>query len=533
MTRRRVRARTRLVQACSDLPFAYAYWIASTERNPEREAHFRTAIEDWSIQPRFALMLYSETVFSSAALAQSLKSIARQIYPHWSLLGAPEESFTPRITTVEADYLIPLRVGDELSDVALFRYADALQADRDISILYGDQDEFDQQGRRSRPWFKPRWNEEMFLAQDFLSRAVAIKADLARQVATTHAPTDVESLVLRATSAAKSIVHVPHILCHANASRLTATGRRLEAVAEYLAPTGASCAPGNFGSVKVEWPLPAELPLVSIIVPTKDKLEVLKPCIESLLRLTTYGNFEILIVDNGSTEPETARFLAEVSANNRVRVIEYPVPYNFSAINNFAIRHARGDYLCLLNNDTEIVAPDWLTELMRYAIRLGIGAVGAKLLYEDRSIQHAGVVIGIGDAAGHAHRFLPADQPGYFCQAHVAQFVSAVTAACLVVEKKKFEAIGGFDEKDLAIAFNDVDFCLRLERAGYRNVYVPHAVLLHHESKSRGNDLSPENIDRYRRELKVLQERWATKIYADPLHNPNLDRYSETFVIGL
>ncbi|MFL5240428.1 MAG: glycosyl transferase, partial [Rhizomicrobium sp.] len=217
----------------------------------------------------------------------------------------------------------------------------------------------------------------------------------------------------------------------------------------------------------------------------------------------------------------------------RIRVLAYPGPYNFSAINNAAALAARGAYLCLLNNDTEVVNAEWLTELMRYAVRDEVGAAGAKLLYEDGTIQHAGVVVGIGGAAGHAHRFLPATEPGYFRQPHVAQYVSAVTAACLVVEKKKFEAVGGLDEVALAVAFNDVDFCLKLEKAGWRNVYVPHAVLLHHESKSRGDDISPLNIDRYRRELRTLQERWGTTTYDDPLHNPNLDRYSETYVLNL
>jgi GT2 family glycosyltransferase len=285
--------------------------------------------------------------------------------------------------------------------------------------------------------------------------------------------------------------------------------------------------------VKVEWPLPQPLPLVSIIVPTKDKLELLQPCIESVLEQTDYDQFEIVIVDNGSVEERTADYLAAIGKNSKVRVIAYPHDYNFSAINNFAAHEARGTFLCLLNNDTEVVNAGWLTELMRYAVREDIGAAGAKLLYDDGTIQHAGVVIGIGDAAGHAHRFLPGHEPGYFCQPHVAQFVSAVTAACLVVEKRKFEAVGGLDENSLAVAFNDVDFCLKLEKAGWRNVYVPHAVLVHHESKSRGKDISPANIDRYQRELNVLQERWGTKTYEDPLHNPNLDRYSETFVIRL
>jgi GT2 family glycosyltransferase len=236
-------------------------------------------------------------------------------------------------------------------------------------------------------------------------------------------------------------------------------------------------------------------------------------------------------VDNASVEAATIEYLRELESHPSIRVLSYPNPYNFSKINNFAALHARGSYLCLLNNDTEVLEHAWLTEMMRYAIRPEIGAVGAKLLYQDGSIQHAGVVIGIGGAAGHAHRFLPGSQPGYFKQPHVAQFVSAVTAACLLVQKSKFEQVGGLDEEHLAVAFNDVDFCLKLQACGYRNVYVPDALLVHYESKSRGSDASPANIDRYLYELHTLQERWDTKNYKDPLHNPNLDRCSETFII--
>jgi GT2 family glycosyltransferase len=257
---------------------------------------------------------------------------------------------------------------------------------------------------------------------------------------------------------------------------------------------------------------------------------VLRPCVESLLERTEYPNFEILIIDNGSIDAATAKFFREVSEDERVRVLTYDRPFNYSAINNFAVGHARGTFVALLNNDTEVLEPAWLTELMRYAARPEIGAAGAKLLYDDRSIQHAGVVIGIGGAAGHAHRFLPADQPGYFYMPHVAQFVSAVTGACLLVKTSKFEAVGGLDDEKLAIAFNDVDFCLKLEVAGWRNVYVPHAILLHHESKSRDSDMAPTQLPRFKRELAVLQERWGTKTYKDPLHNPNLDSSSETYV---
>jgi len=255
--------------------------------------------------------------------------------------------------------------------------------------------------------------------------------------------------------------------------------------------------------------------------------------VDGLLNRTSYGPLELLIVDNGSIEPRTTDYLRGIAEDSRVRVLPYAAPYNFSAINNFAVRKAKGAYLCLLNNDTEVVGADWLTEMMRFAVRENVGAVGAKLLYEDGSIQHAGVAIGIGEAAGHSHRGLDNDEPGYFGLAHAAHYVSAVTAACLVVDKRKYLAVGGLDEEMLAVAFNDVDFCLKLQMAGWRNVYTPHAVLVHHESKSRGSDFAADHVDRFRGELKVLQDRWKTRTARDPLHNPNLDPYSESFVLRL
>ena len=329
-----------------------------------------------------------------------------------------------------------------------------------------------------------------------------------------------------------NIVHVPHIVCHVSAEAEHELDR-LDNIRRLVEPLGGTCSRGPFGTTRVTWPLPQDLPLVSIIIPTKDKLQLLDACVQTVLQHTTYENFEILIVDNGSVEWRTREHLRRIGNNPKVRVLSYAEKYNFSAINNFAGGEARGTYLCLLNNDTEVLEPTWLTEMMRYAVRPDIGAVGAKLLYEDGRIQHAGVVVGIGGAAGHAHRFLPAHEPGYFLMPHVTQFISAVTAACLVVEKRKFETVGGLDEVDLAIAFNDVDLCLKLEAAGWHNVYVPHAVLLHHESKSRGNDLAPQHVERFRRELAIFQERWNTRMYMDPLHNPNLDRHSEKFSFRL
>lgn len=497
----------------------------------ELERSSEKAIQTWDWLPRFSVIVCAESEQPAESIDRLINSVKRQLYTRWTMVDGRNGDLNSLVAAADGDFVVLLRADAELSEGGLFRFAEVLQSRRDAAILYGDHDEIDSDGRRTRPWFKPRWNEEMFLAQNYLSGVTAIEASLARRAS--QNASNLSELLLAASSQAEGrIVHVPHIVCHA-APRLSAQNEWLDAVRGHLQPLGAKCLPGPFGTVKIEWPLPDDLPLVSIIVPTRDKLELLKPCIESVLRRTSYANFEIVIVDNGSVEPRTLQFFEEIAKDPRVGIISYPGSYNFSAINNFAAGRAGGAYLCLLNNDTEVLEFSWLTEMMRYALRPDIGAVGAKLLYEDGSIQHAGVVVGMGGAAGHAHRFLPAGEPGYFRQAHVTHFVSAVTAACLVLDKQKFLAVGGLDEAELPVAFNDVDLCLKLQTAGWRNVYVPHAVLLHHESKSRGSDQSPQNIERYKRELRVLQARWGTLNYDDPQLNPNLDSATEAFVIRL
>lgn len=530
LTRRKVRARNRLRLASVDLPFVYSAWIKSNERNADFANRCETILQDGNWHPQFRILLHSPRSYSNEQLDRSRSSVERQIYPHWTLT---EDTGCLRAeASGEADFIVPLRIGDQLSSTALFHFTEAARANPGASILYGDEDFLDRRGHRRRPWFKPQWNAEMFLAVDYLSSCVAVDTRLARDVVGKNRATDVSALILAATSAAEGlIVHIPQILCHLDAAGAQQSDR-VAVVAAHVSRLGATCSVGPFDTVKVQWPLPEPPPLVTIIIATRDKLELLRPCVEGLLQRTDYGNLEILIVDNASVEEGTRAFFAEVVRHPKVRVLNFPGPFNFSAINNFAALQARGTFLCFLNNDTEVIEPAWLSELMRYAVRTEVGAAGAKLLYKDGSIQHAGIVIGIGEAAGHAHRLLPAGEPGYFRMAHASHYVSAVTAACLVIDKSKFDAVGGFDE-EMAVAFNDVDFCLKVEAAGWRNVYVPHAVLLHHESKSRGKDEAPANIARFRRELDILQRRWGTKDYVDPVHSPNLDRHSETFVIRI
>jgi GT2 family glycosyltransferase len=277
--------------------------------------------------------------------------------------------------------------------------------------------------------------------------------------------------------------------------------------------------------------LPADPPSVTAIVPTRNRCDLLRNCIEGVRR-TDYPRLDVIVVDNESDEPESLAYLREI-ANSGIRVIRAEGPFNYSALNNAAAAIAGGDLLCFLNNDVEMLDADWLALLVAQAIRPGIGAVGARLLYADRTVQHAGVFTGIGGGAGHGHRLLGENEPGYFRRAQLPQRVSAVTAACLVVERDKFLAVGGFDEETFPVAFNDVDLCLKLNERGWQSFYEPRATLIHHESKSRGSDSHKANRARFAEELAALKRKWRTDERPDPFHHPCLSPFCEQFLIAV
>jgi GT2 family glycosyltransferase len=277
-------------------------------------------------------------------------------------------------------------------------------------------------------------------------------------------------------------------------------------------------------------------PLVSIIIPTRDNVEVLKRCIESIVQKTDYNNYEVIVVNNNSVKKETYDYLEELGKTNGTRILEYDFPFNFSALNNFAATHARGDVLLFLNNDTEVIGPGWLRAMLEHAQRKEVGAVGCKLLFPNGMVQHAGVVLGLNNGspekgvAGHAHKWF-AGSHGYFGRIDVIQDVSAVTGACMMVRRDVFEEAGGFDES-LTIAFNDVDLCLRIRRKGYLIVYTPYASLYHHESYSRGYEDTPEKIGRFNEEVRLVRDRWGMVIdMGDPYYSPNLTLLREDFSI--
>ncbi|WP_139150028.1 glycosyltransferase family 2 protein, partial [Sphingobium yanoikuyae] len=273
------------------------------------------------------------------------------------------------------------------------------------------------------------------------------------------------------------------------------------------------------------------LPPLSVIVPTRNRVDLLRTCLDGVAA-AHYPQANVIVMDNDSDDPETLAYLAALDPA-RHQVLRHSGAFNYSAINNRAAAQAQGRLLCLLNNDIEMTDPHWLAILATQALRPEVGAVGARLLYPDGRIQHAGVVIGVGNAAGHAHRFLRPDEEGYFHRHSLPQFTMAVTAACLVVERDKFMAVDGLNERDFAVAFNDVDFCLRLNKRGWQSLYEPRATLIHHESVSRGLDRDPVGAARFAGELAALKRLWQTDEIYDPYHHPALSRASEQFAVAL
>jgi GT2 family glycosyltransferase len=286
------------------------------------------------------------------------------------------------------------------------------------------------------------------------------------------------------------------------------------------------------GHWRVHYPCPEPPPLVTLIIPTRNRRELLVACVESVFAKTVYPNFEVLIADNDSDDPELLAYYCRMKERKDFDVLSCPGPFNFSAINNRAVQQARGAIIGLLNNDLEIIDAGWLGEMVSHAVRPGIGAVGARLYYPDFSIQHAGVITGLGGVAGHAFKGFSRHEPGMQFRPHLAQNLSAVTAACLVICKSTYLKVGGLDDKCLTVAFNDVDFCLKVQALGLRNLYTPFAELIHHESASRGAEHTPEKIRRFQGEIAAIKARWGDRLLSDPAYNPNLSLDTEDFALA-
>tara|TARA_A200000159_G_scaffold4505_1_gene4323 strand:- start:1252 stop:3534 length:2283 start_codon:yes stop_codon:yes gene_type:complete len=452
------------------------------------------------------------------------------------------------LNMVTSEHVLLLDHDDTLPAHTLSFFAKAITDNANAKVFYGDEDKIDEQGNRHQPHFKPDWNPDLLLSQNYICHPVVYKTSVLKKIGGFRVGVEGSQdhdLLLRATAGLKhdEVVHLPFILYHwrviensiaSNASAKSyTTDAGIEAIRHFLEQSGqnASVDKGKYpNTYKVNWALPNEQPLVSLVIPTRDGYDILKQCLESIYDKTSYKNFEIIVVDNQTTCAQTLGLFSEyTSTKTNFRVMKWDKPFNYSAINNFAVSQAEGEVVGLVNNDIEVINEGWLTEMASHALRPEIGCVGAKLYYPNDTIQHAGVILGIGGVAGHSHKYFHKSEPGYFTRLHLVQNMSAVTAACLLVRKSVFEEVGGLNERDLTVAFNDVDFCLKVHTAGYRNLFTPWAELYHHESISRGEEDTPEKVARFNKESEYMKDKWKKLLCNDTAYNPNLSNTHENF----
>ncbi len=442
----------------------------------------------------------------------------------------------------EADLVCLLEPDVVLHPMAILRIRQAFARMPQARVVYTDADRIDESGMRSSPWFKTCFDPDLLLSQDYFAPLVVYRTDVIASIGGLDRLADRATAFdwsLRAVEVvdAAQIMHLPQVLCHQGGEDVPALftsdaepdhGRR-DAVIAHLARTAQAAVvdsvPEAPALVRVRFAVPEPAPSVEILIPTRDRADLLAPCLESVFARTDYPAFSVCLIDNGSTDAAALALLDRYRDRDEVRVLRDESPFNFSALNNQAATSSRADYLCLLNNDTVVRASSWLGELVAQGSRPAVGCVGARLWYDDDTVQHAGVVLGINDCAGHVFSGLPRGDPGYGGLAVVLRTVSAVSAACLLVRRSTWMRVGGFDEA-FAVAFNDVDFCLRVAALGRRNVFVPGAELYHLESRSRGYEVDAARNARLREEFDRLHARWGGHLASDPYYSPHLSRRS-------
>jgi GT2 family glycosyltransferase len=457
-----------------------------------------------------------------------------------SYLPGAEASTTAQLNEAiahsDADWVAILHPGVRLSPDALARVRIAIAAEPDARVLYTDHDYLDTvTGVRWNPFLKPDWSPDLYLAMDYLGPLLLLRRQSVVEIGglrERQGLAAVRDLVLRLTDDSAGVLHVPGILATElrcapsrdqpwHLSEWTDTDR--QAVADALARrrVEAEVTPGLHPGVwRVRYNIP-EMPGVTAVIPTGGKLSLLRPCLDDLLTKTNYPNLEILLIDNSQGD-EVANLVAELSQQypNVRRVVDNRKPFNYSALINASIPHVATPLVLMLNDDITVIDPDWLTAMVEHAQRPEVGIVGAKLLYPDNTIQHAGVILGPFGGSVHVFKRLPGHEPGYFDLPDAVRNYSAVTFACALIDRAVFEEIGGLDAENLPVAFNDTDFCLRTREAGFEIVYTPHAALYHHESVTKTVIAHPS-------EIGYLRERWASIIAHDPYYNPNLTRQGE------
>ncbi len=532
----------------------------------------RSLSDNLSYQPLLSVVM---PVFNAPIhyLQRAIESVENQAYKNWELCIADDKSSNKKVIKllkkyalkdnrikiafrdvnghiseasnsalklVSGDYIVLMDQDDELRPHSLYMVAKTIEQNRNLELIYSDEDKIDEQGYRFDPYFKTDWNKELFYGQNMISHLGVYKKSLIDKVSgfrKGYEGSQDYDLALRCLEflQPEQIHHIPHILYHwraiAGSTAVNVSNKNyayeagLMALNDHLQRTAqqAKAEKNINNSYRVKWELPDPIPKVSIIIPTKNNVQILSTCLDSIVKKTKYPSYEILIIDNDSDEPSAIEYLENISRENScIKVYSYTQSFNFSAIINYGVKLSSGDVVLLLNNDTEVINNDWLTEMASQCLREEIGAVGAKLYYPNGKIQHAGVFLYDGHPGNHIYLGRDRDDQGYFNKLNLVQCYSAVTAACLAVRKNLFMKVGGFDEVNLKVAYNDVDFCLKIRELGYKNLWTPFAELIHHESLSRGNDLDEINFKRFKREHSYMLQKWSKVIPNDPYFNPNL-----------
>lgn len=560
----------------------YQKWLAKHDLATQVTKSPPSTVLAPSDMPRFSLLL--ATWNSDVRLLRAcLDSVLAQSCGNWQLCIADDASTDPAVIELLEQYCavdarivlvcrthnghisrasnsaLSLATGeyiglidhdDLLSPYALQLMDEAISSHPSAQLFYSDEDKISRDDQRYSPHFKSDWNRDLFYSHNYITHFTIIRRALVEQVGGFR--TGVEGsqdydLFLRIIALLDDhqIVHVPHVLYHWRAvpgsTALSAsqksytTSAGLRALRDYfnhnhVEPDVTDMAINN--CYRVTWPLPEPAPLVTLIIPTRDRVDLLRRCIDTLRTITDYRQYEVLIINNQSNCLCTLQYLSELDKQHGVKVINYDCDFNYSAMMNLGVANANGSIIGLINNDIEFMHASWLSEMVRQVSRPDIGCVGAKLYYPDGRIQHAGVVLGIGGVAGHSHKYYAGHHHGYHSRLSLVQNYSAVTGAVLLVRKSIYLAVEGFESR-LAVAFNDVDFCLKVREAGYRNLWTPFAEMIHHESLSRGSDDSPDKKNRFKYEVEYMREKWGNKLLRDPFYNHNLTQLREDFSLKI
>ncbi|MEZ4720859.1 MAG: glycosyltransferase family 2 protein [Flavobacteriales bacterium] len=555
----------------------YQHWQESRQRE-WKSTRVNEVMEAWEFRPLISVVVPVYNV-SARWLNRCIESVLAQAYPNWELCLYDDasssdetlnalESWRGRdgrihiefgtenlhismasnraIEMANGEFIALLDNDDEISEDALFHVVKALNLDPQTDMFFSDEDKLEMDGRLGGAYFKPGFNKHLFWANNYLCHFTVIRKSEGDKIGWFRSGFEGAQdfdLFLRLSRITDRIKHIPKVLYHwrkipgSTATDYSykgyANASSLKAISEHLNSLGIDGSVHNgqwMGSYRIKYAIVGR-PLVSIIIPFKDGAEMLNNCINSILELTKYSNYELLLVNNGSQQQETLKLLEALSNEEKVRIIEHRQPFNFSEINNRASSVAKGEYLVFLNNDTKVIAHDWLSAMLEYAQQDDTGAVGAKLLYQDCTIQHAGVLLGVGGVATHAfHGFADGDNFA-FGQMNIVKEYMAVSAACMMVSKSKFLMVGGMDE-NLPIAYNDVDLCLKFREQGWVNVYTPYAKLFHFESKSRGYDNTPDKRQRLQFDTDYLYSKWGNVAKEDVYYNSNLTKEVPDFSIS-